>query len=162
MFPYMEICQPYFAPDEYCFPCAFVEGMCRIVFLDFKPWRKYIPRKSLATMLASIVSCHIWFCYYIFCRLCDSNWWWPFWSNFVIPIWIPDGIFLETLSESLRFTSGATPANLLAACMAAELFHPRACTCMDNWFTKKLLGWSVESLSSKNGTGIKPSLTGSY
>ena len=54
------------------------------------------------------------------------------------PMFQSQGGFLYLCASSpvhnkfLRFTSGATPADLYAACMAAEAFHPYNCPCVYN------------------------------
>ena len=44
-------------------------------------------------------------------------------------------------NKVLKFTSGATPAGLLVESMAAKLFHPRTCTCLQasNVLTSRLI-----------------------
>ena len=147
MFPYMEICQLYFVQDEYCFPCAFVEGMCRIVFLKFKPWRKYMPHLILLLY---------------FCRLRDPNWWWPFLSNFVIPIWIPDGIFLETLSRIPKIHLWCDTSQPLGGLHGSRAVSSTYLHLHRQLIYKETVGvMSRIPIQQKRG-GDQPSLTGSY
>ena len=97
--------------DGFCvkLPCLIYRQVSIfITFLNF--WR----RKSFLGLLIPL--------FWISCSICP---WFQSQGGF------PHLCALSPVCNGfLRFTSGATPADLLAISMAVELFHPHTCTCI--------------------------------